>query len=123
MDPTEIWVRTSTEDRTLQVAGAMLAAMDPRVIGQPWKVHTQPASVRNPVAAEPKSPQPTLMHEKKMLDRLARPSVPMSRRERGARRIPGGAGVDNTSTGECVTQGASRCRLWYCRARRLGKLV
>jgi len=53
VDPTEIWVRTSTEDRTLQVAGAMLAAMDPRASGKPWKVHTQPASVCNTVAVEP----------------------------------------------------------------------
>ena len=45
VDPSEIWVRTSTEDRTMQVAGAMLAAMDPLVAGQPWPVYTQPASV------------------------------------------------------------------------------
>jgi len=47
----------------------------------------------------------------------------MPRRERGARRIPGGAGVGDTPTDECVTQGPSRRRLWYCRAQRLGKLV
>jgi len=46
VDPAEIWVRTSTEDRTMQVAGAMLAAMDPNVAGKPWSVHTQPTSVR-----------------------------------------------------------------------------
>jgi hypothetical protein len=46
VDPTEIWVRTSTEDRTMQVAGAMLAAMDPLVAGLLWPVYTQPASVR-----------------------------------------------------------------------------
>jgi 2-phosphoxylose phosphatase len=46
VDPNEIWVRTSTEDRTMQVAGAMLAAMDPFVAGLPWPVYTQPASVR-----------------------------------------------------------------------------
>jgi hypothetical protein len=30
----------------MQVAGAMLAAMDPQRAGQPWTVYTQPASVR-----------------------------------------------------------------------------
>ena len=30
----------------MQVAGAMLAAMDPLVAGLPWPVYTQPASVR-----------------------------------------------------------------------------
>jgi hypothetical protein len=49
VDPAEIWVRTSTEDRTLQVAGAMLSAMNPRISGQPWNVHTQPASVSDAV--------------------------------------------------------------------------
>ncbi|KAI0299626.1 hypothetical protein BC826DRAFT_1102732 [Russula brevipes] len=33
VDPVEIWVRTSMEARTMQVAGAMLAAMDPRSAG------------------------------------------------------------------------------------------
>lgn len=47
VDPSEIWVRTSTEDRTMQVAGAMLAAMDPLVAGLPWPVYTQPASARS----------------------------------------------------------------------------
>jgi hypothetical protein len=49
VDPTEILVRTSTEDRALQTAGAVLAAMDPCVSGQPWNVYTQPTSVRNAV--------------------------------------------------------------------------
>lgn len=53
VDPTEIWLRTSTEDRTLQVAGAILAAMDPRASGKPWNVHTQPASVCSTVAMKP----------------------------------------------------------------------
>ena len=54
VDPNEIWVRTSTEDRTMQVAGAMLAAMDPFVTGLPWPVYTQPASVR-PCSRHPHS--------------------------------------------------------------------
>ncbi|KAI0262811.1 phosphoglycerate mutase-like protein [Gloeopeniophorella convolvens] len=41
----EIWVRTSTEDRTMQTAGALLAAMDARIAGQRWPVHTQPSSI------------------------------------------------------------------------------
>ncbi|KAH9957830.1 histidine phosphatase superfamily [Russula dissimulans] len=53
VDPAEIWVRTSTEDRTMQVAGAMLAAMDPNVAGQPWTVYTQPASIDSLVPAYP----------------------------------------------------------------------
>ncbi|KAI9463914.1 phosphoglycerate mutase-like protein [Russula earlei] len=53
VDPAEIWVRTSTEDRTMQVAGAMLAAMDPSVAGQPWTVYTQPASIDSLVPAYP----------------------------------------------------------------------
>ncbi|KAH9993436.1 phosphoglycerate mutase-like protein [Russula vinacea] len=51
VDPREIWVRTSTEDRTMQVAGAMLAAMDPLVAGLPWPVYTQPASIDSLVPA------------------------------------------------------------------------
>ncbi|KAH9966321.1 phosphoglycerate mutase-like protein [Lactifluus volemus] len=51
VDPSEIWVRTSTQDRTMQVAGAMLAAMDPQRAGQPWTVYTQPASIDSLVPA------------------------------------------------------------------------
>ena len=32
-------MRTSTEDRTMQVAGAILAVMDPLVAGLPWPVY------------------------------------------------------------------------------------
>lgn len=53
VDPNEIWVRTSTEDRTMQVAGAMLAAMDPFIAGSPWPVYTQPASIDSLVPAYP----------------------------------------------------------------------
>ncbi|KAI0293662.1 phosphoglycerate mutase-like protein [Multifurca ochricompacta] len=55
VSPEEIWVRTSTEDRTMQVAGAMLAAMDPlrAARGQPWAVHTQPSSIDSLVPAYP----------------------------------------------------------------------
>jgi hypothetical protein len=71
VDPTEIWVRTSTEDRTFQVAGAMLAAMQPCASGQPWKVHTQPASVcSSTVATEPNTYIVTATGTKKEIDSL-----------------------------------------------------
>ncbi|KAH9976993.1 phosphoglycerate mutase-like protein [Russula compacta] len=53
VDHHEIRVRTSTEDRTMQVAAMMLAAMDPSTAGQPWFVHTQPASIDSLVPAYP----------------------------------------------------------------------
>ncbi|KAF8498089.1 phosphoglycerate mutase-like protein [Russula emetica] len=62
VDPNEIWVRTSTEDRTMQVAGAMLAAMDPFVAGLPWPVYTQPASIDSLVPAYP-CPAATAMRQ------------------------------------------------------------
>jgi 2-phosphoxylose phosphatase len=68
VDPCEIWIRTSTEDRTMQVAGAMLAAMDPQRAGQPWAVHTQPASVRPP--HNPRSAHKLITHATKKIDSL-----------------------------------------------------
>ncbi|KAF8264862.1 histidine phosphatase superfamily [Lactarius quietus] len=47
--PEEVWVRTSTEDRTMQVAGAMLGAMDAGA--GPWTVYTQPSSIDSLVPA------------------------------------------------------------------------
>lgn len=41
----DIHVRTSTEVRTQQVAGAMLFGMDPKTLETPWPVYTQPESV------------------------------------------------------------------------------
>lgn len=38
----EIYIRTSTEPRTHQVAGAMLYGMDPDTAGKQWSVHMQP---------------------------------------------------------------------------------
>jgi len=55
-------VRTSTEDRTMQVAGAMLAAMDPFVAGLPWPVYTQPASVRSRSRRRPRWTHTTTNH-------------------------------------------------------------
>ncbi|KAH9017569.1 phosphoglycerate mutase-like protein, partial [Lactarius pseudohatsudake] len=50
--PDEVWVRTSTEDRTMQVAGAMLAAMGAGTdAGRPWAVYTQPSSIDSLVPA------------------------------------------------------------------------
>jgi hypothetical protein len=125
VDPTEIRVRTSTEDRTLQVAGAMLAAMDPRVSGRPWKVHTQPASVRD--AVNPPRLRPSRTTDQccaaTLLDRLDGPGVPMPRRGRGARRVPSRAGVDDALADERIAQGASRRSLCHCRAQRMGQVV
>ena len=42
----DIFIRTSTETRTFQVAGGLLAGMDPGMIGRPFPVTTQPAPVR-----------------------------------------------------------------------------
>ncbi|KAH8989038.1 phosphoglycerate mutase-like protein [Lactarius hatsudake] len=58
--PDEVWVRTSTEDRTMQVAGAMLAAMGAGTdAGRPWAVYTQPSSVRSlPPALPPRASCP-----------------------------------------------------------------
>ncbi|KAI9431170.1 phosphoglycerate mutase-like protein [Lactarius indigo] len=48
----EVWVRTSTEDRTMQVAGAMLAAMGAGTDAErPWAVYTQPSSIDSLVPA------------------------------------------------------------------------
>ncbi|KAI6098881.1 phosphoglycerate mutase-like protein, partial [Pisolithus croceorrhizus] len=38
----EIYIRTSTEPRTHQVAGAILYGMDPDTAGKQWSVHMQP---------------------------------------------------------------------------------
>lgn len=43
----DILVRTSTEDRTIQVAGGVLFGMDPETATQTWKVVTQPSPVRS----------------------------------------------------------------------------
>jgi hypothetical protein len=106
VDSTEIRVRTSTEDRTLQVAGAMLGAMDQRVSGRPWNVHTQPASVRDPPRLRP-SQATDSCRAATLPDRLDGPGVPMPRRERGARRVPSRAGVDDAPADERAAQGAS----------------
>ena len=43
--PSNIYVRTSTEDRTYQVAGGMLFGMDPKTQNVQWQVHVQPSTV------------------------------------------------------------------------------
>ncbi|KIJ51212.1 hypothetical protein M422DRAFT_158528 [Sphaerobolus stellatus SS14] len=53
VDQTEIYVRTSTEDRTYQVAGGMLFGMDPSVDGKAFKVHNEPASIDSMVPSYP----------------------------------------------------------------------
>lgn len=45
MNPNDIYVRTSTEDRTYEVAGGMLFGIDPAIEGKSFKVFTEPASV------------------------------------------------------------------------------
>lgn len=45
IDSSTVWVRTSTEDRTYQVAGGMLFGMNPNLSKQPFKVVTEPASI------------------------------------------------------------------------------
>jgi len=117
VNPAEIWVRTSTEDRTMQVAGAMLAAMDPDVAGKPWTVYTQPASVRLP--GTPAFPLRPDDHLRLKLDRLPRPGVPVPRRECGTRSISSRSRVDKPPPGKRGPQGAPRRCLWHCRARRL----
>ena len=42
----DILVRTSTEDRTQQVAGGLLFGMDPETAKKSWPVFTQPSGVR-----------------------------------------------------------------------------
>ncbi|KAF8484365.1 phosphoglycerate mutase-like protein [Gautieria morchelliformis] len=49
----DIWVRTTTEDRTYQVAGGMLYGMDNSVDNQPFKVHNEPASIDSLVPSYP----------------------------------------------------------------------
>ncbi|KAF9233181.1 phosphoglycerate mutase-like protein [Melanogaster broomeanus] len=41
----DIYIRTSTETRTHQVAGAILYGMDPSTIKQQWPVYTQPGNI------------------------------------------------------------------------------
>ncbi|KAI0040100.1 phosphoglycerate mutase-like protein [Auriscalpium vulgare] len=45
VDQSEIWVRTSTEDRTMQVASGMLFGMDPATAERSWPVFTQPSTI------------------------------------------------------------------------------
>ncbi|KAF8552843.1 phosphoglycerate mutase-like protein [Imleria badia] len=45
VDPRDIYVRTTTEVRTQQVAGAILYGMDPSTIGRRWPVYTQPQNI------------------------------------------------------------------------------
>ena len=121
VEPSEIWVRTSTEDRTMQVAGAMLAAMDPLVAGLPWPVYTEPASV------SPCSRVSDMLNLLNNLtrhpDRLSRPSISMSRRDCGARSIPIRASLDGSPRRKCVSQSASGHCLWHSWAQCLGQLV
>ncbi|KDQ50599.1 hypothetical protein JAAARDRAFT_41911 [Jaapia argillacea MUCL 33604] len=49
----ELYVRTSTETRTFQVAGGMLYGMDPSITGRSFRVHTQPATVDSLVPRYP----------------------------------------------------------------------
>ncbi|KAH0835629.1 phosphoglycerate mutase-like protein [Lanmaoa asiatica] len=45
VDPQDIHIRTSTEVRTHQVAGAILYGMDPSTIGRRWPIYTQPQNI------------------------------------------------------------------------------
>ena len=45
MDEKDIFIRTSTETRTFQVAGGVLVGMDPAMEGKQFPVTTQPAPV------------------------------------------------------------------------------
>jgi hypothetical protein len=45
VNPNDIWVRTSTEDRTYQVAGGILYGIDASLDQQVFKVHNEPATV------------------------------------------------------------------------------
>ncbi|KAF8517913.1 phosphoglycerate mutase-like protein [Hysterangium stoloniferum] len=45
VDENDIWIRTSTEDRTYQVAGGWLYGMNPSLDNVPFKVHNEPASI------------------------------------------------------------------------------
>jgi hypothetical protein len=54
-DEDELYIRTSTETRTFQVAGGMLYGMDPSRGGNPFKVHNQPNTVST-------APQPSNIH-------------------------------------------------------------
>jgi hypothetical protein len=44
VDDKHLYVRTSTETRTFQVAGGMLYGMDPNVQNKSFKVHNQPGN-------------------------------------------------------------------------------
>lgn len=44
VDDKHLYVRTSTETRTFQVAGGMLYGMDPNVRNNAFKVHNQPGN-------------------------------------------------------------------------------
>jgi hypothetical protein len=45
ISPSRIYLRTSTADRTYQVAGGMLYGMDPKTKDIMWPAHVQPAGV------------------------------------------------------------------------------
>lgn len=45
VSPSTINIRTSNEDRTYQVAGALLYGMDPSTKDVLWPVHVQPSNV------------------------------------------------------------------------------
>ncbi|KAI0054788.1 phosphoglycerate mutase-like protein, partial [Artomyces pyxidatus] len=45
VDESEIHIRTSTEDRTMQVASGMLFGMDPASAQRSWPVYTQPSTI------------------------------------------------------------------------------
>ena len=56
-------------------------------------------------------------------DRLARTGVHVSRCRCSAQRVRGGASVDGAPERERAAQGAPRCRVRHCGARRVGQLV
>ncbi|KAH8092212.1 phosphoglycerate mutase-like protein [Cristinia sonorae] len=43
----DLFIRTSTETRTFEVAGGMLAGMDPRMVNKDFPVHTLPSNIDN----------------------------------------------------------------------------
>ena len=109
----EVWVRTSMEDHTMQIAGAMLGAMG--TVTWPWAVYTRPSSVRAlcflPLGC---------VRADTPADRLARAGVHVSRRQCNAQRVQRGASVEHLS--ESARLKARRCRVQHCGARRMAQL-
>jgi hypothetical protein len=118
VDEDQLYVRTSTETRTFQVAGGMLYGMDKRMAAKTFKVYTQPSVVRSFLLL-PSSVEAD--HETS--DRLLGSELRLSCGRRSSQRIPICACMDRPPPGKLRSPDASRPDVGDAGPLRLEQLV